>query len=57
MSKTLTFKSSLTIEEIEKNFEDFNFFLEIKKGLNEVLALEKSKTNADCNPIYNSTTE
>lgn len=32
-------KSSLTMEEIEDNFEEANFFAEIMEGLGEVLAL------------------
>ena len=32
-------KSSLTMEEIEDNFEEVNFFAEIMEGLGEVLAL------------------
>ena len=38
------FESSLTIEEIDRNFEDVNLFSGIMEGLNEALAYEKDKT-------------
>ncbi len=37
----LTLKSSLTMEEIEENFKDFDYFKEFKKGIEEVLVFEK----------------
>ncbi len=42
----LIFKTSLSDEEIEKNFEDINFFDGIMEGLNEALAYEKGKATA-----------
>lgn len=42
----LIFKTSLSDEEIEKNFEDINFFDGIMEGLNEALAYEKGKASA-----------
>ncbi len=35
------FKSSLSIEEIEDNFKDFDIFEGIKAGLEEALAYER----------------
>lgn len=43
----LHFESSLSIEEIEKNFEDIDFFSGIMDGLNEALAFTKGKAKAD----------
>ncbi len=43
----LYFESSLTIEEIESNFKDFDFFEGIMAGLNEALAYEKGKASAE----------
>lgn len=37
------FKSSLSAEEIEENFKDFNLFEEIKEGLNEAIEHEKKR--------------
>ncbi len=41
------FKSSLTINEIEENFKDIDFFSGIVNGLNEALACEKGKASAE----------
>lgn len=43
----IRFKSSLTIEEIENNFKDTDFFSGIMEGLNEALAYEKGKASAE----------
>lgn len=43
----IRFKSSLTNEEIEKNFEGIEFFSGIIEGLNEALAYEKGKASAE----------
>lgn len=45
--ENLKFESSLSIEEIEKNFEGVDFFSGIISGLNEALAYEKGKANAE----------
>ena len=42
----LTTKSVLTQEEIEKNFENVDFFSGIMEGLEEALAYEKGKAKA-----------
>ena len=47
MSKELRFESSLSIQEVEENFKDFDFFSEIMSGLNEALAYEKGKASAE----------
>ena len=39
----LRFESSLSIEEIEDNFKDVDFFAGIMDGLQEALAYEKGK--------------
>lgn len=41
------FESSLSVEEIENNFKDVDFFSEIMSGLNEALAFEKGKAAAE----------
>ena len=41
------FKSKYSIEEIEKNFKDADFFNGIRKGLEEALAYEKGKASAE----------
>lgn len=41
----IRFKSSLTIEEIEKNFNGVDCFSGIMDGLNEALAYEKGKAS------------
>lgn len=41
------FKSSLTMEEIEDNFKDIDFFSGIMDGLQEALAYTKGKAAAD----------
>ncbi len=43
----IRFESSLTTEEIEKNFEGIDFFSGIMEGLNEALAYEKGKASAE----------
>lgn len=43
----LHFKSSLSMKEIEDNFKDIDFFSGITEGLNEALAYEKGKANAE----------
>lgn len=41
------FESSLSIEEIEDNFKEIDFFAGIMDGLNEALAYEKGKASAE----------
>ena len=41
------FKSKYSMEEIENNFKDADFFCGIKEGLEEVLAYEKGKASAE----------
>ena len=41
------FKSKYSMEEIEKNFKDVDFFNGIKDGLEEALAYEKGKASAE----------
>lgn len=43
----IRFKSSLTVEEIEENFKEIDFFSGIVEGLNEALAYEKGKASAE----------
>jgi len=43
----LHFKSSLTIDEIEENFKDVDFFSGIMDGLQEALAYTKGKAAAN----------
>ena len=43
----LTFKSSLSMEEIEDNFKDMDFFSEMIDGLTEALAASKGQAAAD----------
>ena len=43
----IRFESSLTTEQIEENFKDIDFFSGIIEGLNEALAYEKGKANAE----------
>ena len=43
----IRFKSSLSIEEIEENFKNIDFFSGIMDGLNEALAYEKGKASAE----------
>lgn len=43
----IRFKSSLSIEEIENNFKDIDFFSGIMEGLEEALAYEKGKASAE----------
>lgn len=42
-----TFKSNLSIEEIENNFNDIDFFEGVKSGLEEALAFEKGRSAAE----------
>ena len=42
-----TFKSSLTMEEIEKNFADMDFFSGLMEGLEEALAYSKGQASAE----------
>ena len=39
------FKSKYSMEEIEKNFKDVDFFSGVKEGLEEALAYEKGKAS------------
>lgn len=41
------FKSKYSLEEMEKNFKDVDFFNGIKEGLEETLAYEKGKASAE----------
>ena len=41
------FKSSLTLKEVEDNFEHMDFFGELMEGLTEALAYSKGKAAAD----------
>ena len=43
----IRFRSSLTIEEIDSNFKNADFFSGIMEGLNEALAYEKGKASAE----------
>lgn len=43
----LQFESSLTVDEIENNFKDIDFFSGIMDGLQEALAYTKGKAAAD----------
>lgn len=43
----LRFESTLSVEEIEDNFKDVDFFSGIMDGLQEALAYEKEKGVAD----------
>ncbi len=43
----IRFKSSLTLEEIDNNFKDTDFFSGIMEGLSEALAYEKGKASAE----------
>lgn len=43
----IRFKSSLTIEQIEDNFKEIDFFSGIMAGLNEALAYEKGKASVE----------
>ncbi len=42
----IRFQSSLSMEKIEENFKDVDFFSGIMEGLNEALAYEKGTANA-----------
>ena len=44
--KELCFESKLTMEEVQRNFEDIDFFEGIMTGLGEALAYEKGKARA-----------
>lgn len=43
----LVLKSALSLDEIEENFKDVNFFEGVMDGLNEALAFEKGKATAE----------
>ena len=43
----IRFKSSLTVEQIEENFKNVDFFSGIMDGLNEALAYEKGRASAE----------
>lgn len=43
----LTFKSSLSAEQIDKNFKNIDFFSGVMTGLEEALEYEKGKASAD----------
>ena len=45
--KELTFKSNLTMEQIEHNFAEMDFFSELTDGLEEALAYSKGKAYAE----------
>lgn len=47
MSEEIRFESKLSIEEIEENFKDFDFFSGMKEGLSEAIAFEKGKASAE----------
>lgn len=42
-----SFKSSLSMEQIEENFKEIDFFSGIMEGLGEALAFEKGKASAE----------
>ena len=42
-----TFKTDLSMEEIEDNFKNVNFFEGVKSGLEEALAYEKGQSAAE----------
>lgn len=46
MKEKITINSTLTDEEIEKNFKDIDFFSGIMEGLEEALAYEKGDAKA-----------
>ena len=51
----LNLESSLSIEEIERNFQDVDFFSGIMEGLQEALAVKKGEAAEDTlirNAIY-----
>ena len=43
----ITFKSSLSAEQIDENFKNIDFFSGVMSGLEEALAYEKGKASAD----------
>ncbi len=43
----LIFKSSLTMEEIERNFSEMDFFSDLMDGLEEALAYSKGKASVE----------
>ncbi len=43
----IRFKSSLSVEEIDQNFKNTDFFSGLMEGLNEALAYEKGKASAE----------
>lgn len=47
MSEKMSFESSLSMDEIERNFENFDFFEGLVDGLNEAIAYEKGRASAE----------
>lgn len=43
----LEFETTLSMEEIERNFQDVDLFSELMKSLQEVLAIEKGEKKMD----------
>ena len=43
----ITFKSNLTMDEIEKNFAEMDFFSGLMEGLEEALAYSKGRASAE----------
>lgn len=43
----LVFQSSLTMEQIEQNFKEFNLFEKLKQALEEALAYERGELKID----------
>lgn len=43
----LIFESSLTMEEIERNFQDTDFLAGMMEGLEEALAFQKGTTSSE----------
>ena len=41
----LTFESSLSLDEIEENFKNIDFFSEIMEGLQEALAYQQGRAS------------
>lgn len=43
----LEFETTLSMEEIERNFQDFDLFSELMEGLQEALAIGKGEKKMD----------
>lgn len=43
----LEFETTLSMEEIERNFQDFDLFSELMESLQEALAIEKGEKKMD----------